>query len=257
MAKQLFTLLLLLHSLLLMAQQTGRMETDRPDQTESPFVVKHQYLQAEIGFNYESQDGLSTLVHPTALWKYGLHKRFELRLITELISQETPLLIPTGNDLETGLLPIQLGGKLGLWEEKGLLPKTSLIFHLAIPRLASKKFRADNWAPNFRFTMQHTLSENIGLGYNLGVEWDGYSTTPYWIYTIAPGFNLGRKGYFYIESYGAVRKGEAPQHGIDGGFGYYLSDHVKLDISGGFSLINSPDYVAIGCSFRLPVSRKK
>lgn len=247
----------LLMPFLLLSQQTGRMETDRPDQTESPFIVRPGFIQAEIGFNMESQDGLSTLVHPTVLWKYGASRRFEFRLITELNSVETPLLIPSGNDLLTGLVPVQLGGKVSLWEEKGLLPKTSLIFHLAIPKLASKKFRYDKWAPNFRFTMQHSLSDNIGLGYNLGAEWDGFSQKPYWIYTIAPGFNLGKKWYGYIEAYGAVRRYEAPQHGIDGGLAYYVNDNVKLDISGGFSLINSPVYVALGGSFRFAAARKK
>lgn len=246
----------LLSANLLIAQPDGRMETDRPDQTECPYIVKLHYIQAEVGFNYESQDKLSTLVHPTMLWKYGASHRFEFRLITEFISTETPLLIPTGNEIITGLLPIQLGGKLALWEEKGVLPKTSLLFHIAVPQLAGKKFRYDKWAPNFRFTMQHSLTENIGLGYNLGAEWDGYSNTPYWIYTIAPGFNLGKRGYFYIEAFGAVRKGEAPQHSIDGGFGYYVSDNVKLDISGGFNIINSPDYIALGFSFRFNTAKK-
>lgn len=35
------------------AQQTGRMDTDRPDQTESVSITKKDYLQAEIGFNKE------------------------------------------------------------------------------------------------------------------------------------------------------------------------------------------------------------
>lgn len=247
----------LLLPLITWSQEKGRMETDRPDQTECPFIVKPKYLQAEIGFNYESQDGLSTLVHPTVLWKYGVSRKFEFRLITELSSAETPLLIPSGNDLITGLLPVQVGGKVSLWEEKGLLPKTSLIFHVAIPKLAGNKFRYDKWAPNFRFTMQHSLSENIGLGYNFGAEWDGFSDTPYWIYTIAPGFNLGKRWYGYIEAYGAVRQDEAPQHGIDGGLAYYINDNVKLDISGGFNLINSPNYVALGCSFRFATAKKK
>jgi len=241
----------------LCAQQEGRMETDRPDQTECPFIVKKNFIQAEIGFNYESEKGFRTLVHPTMLWKYGASGKFEFRLITEFISAETPLSIPDGNDFITGLLPVQLGGKLSLWEEKGLLPKTSLIFHMAIPKLAGKTFRNDKWAPNFRFTMQHSLSENIGLGYNLGAEWDGYSSTPYWIYTIAPGFNLGKKWYGYIEAYGAVRKGDAPQHGVDGGLAYYVNDNVKLDISGGFNIINSPNYMALGCSFRFNTTKKK
>lgn len=231
------------------AQQTGRMETDRPDQTECPFIVKHKWVQAEIGFNFEDEGGLNTWVHPTILWKYGASKRFEFRLITELNSAQTSFM-PSGNKYETGLLPVQVGGKVAFWEEKGFLPKTSLIFHLAIPKLASKNYRYDNWAPNFRFTMQHTLADGIGLGYNLGAEWDGFSSTPWWIYTIAPGFNLGEKWYGYIEAYGGVRQGDRPQHGIDGGLAYYVTDNLKLDISGGFSIINCPNYVALGCSFR-------
>ncbi|MFM2137708.1 MAG: hypothetical protein RJA57_15 [Bacteroidota bacterium] len=250
MKRTLFPIILLWAHVPVTAQLSGRMETDRPDQTESPFIVKPKYMQAEIGFNYESEAGDRTLVHPTALWKYGISKLFEFRLITELNSVKTPASVPGGGSYQAGLLPVQIGGKVAFCEEQGLLPKTSLIFHVGIPQLASRKFRPTRWAPNFRFTMQHSLSDNIGLGYNLGGEWDGESPDPAWIYTIAPGFNLGKKGYFYIEAYGAVRKGDAPQHGIDGGLAYYINDDLKLDISGGFSLINVPNYVAVGCSFR-------
>jgi Putative MetA-pathway of phenol degradation len=234
------------------AQQTGRMETDRPDQTESPYITKLRHVQTEIGFNIENDNKLKTFVHPTALWKYGVSQKFELRLITEFVSAETPLIIPAGNDFITGLLPVQIGGKVSFWEEKGLRPKTSLIFHVAVPKAASKKFHATKWAPNFRFTMQNSLSDNIGLGYNLGAEWDGESNTPYWIYTFAPGFNLGKKGYFYCEAFGAIRKNETPQHSLDAGFGYYVNDDFKLDISSGFGISKAAtdNYVAIGCSFR-------
>jgi hypothetical protein len=234
------------------AQQNGRMETDRPDQTESPFLTRLHYIQGEIGFNNEKIQGLRTLVHPTVLWKYGATNKFEFRLITEMESAETPLLIPSGNDYNTGLLPVQVGGKLSLFEEKGLLPKTSLIFHVAAPKIASKKFRADKWAPNFRFTMQSTLSENIGLGYNLGAEWDGETDIPSWIYTIAPGFNIGKNWYGYIEAFGAVRKNEKPEHALDAGIAYYFSDNIKIDFSGGFGISEQAvdNYFAIGFSFR-------
>ena len=240
------------------AQQQGRMETDRPDQTESPFLTKQKYIQGELGFNYEKTQGLRTFVHPTALWKYGISKKFELRLITELISAETVLQIPPGNDFISGLLPVQLGGKLALAEEKGLLPKTSLIFHIAAPEIASKKFKATKWAPNFRFVMQNTLTENIALGYNLGAEWDGETNTPSWIYTFAPGFNIGKKWYGYIEAFGSLRKNEKPQHAVDGGIAYYFSDDSKIDFSGGFGLSKEAidHYVAIGYSFRFNTKKK-
>lgn len=249
---------LLFISVIASAQDTGRMETDRPDQTEAVYITKHNYLQAEFGFNIEKENKLSTLVLPTMLWKYGLGKKVELRLITEFISAETPLLIPSGNSFLSGLLPVQIGGKVALWEEKGLLPKTSLIAHIGIPKAGSKKFHTARWFPSFRFTMQNSITDNIALGYNLGAEWDGESSTPDWIYTFAPGFNIGKKWYGYAELYGSVRKYEAPAHNVAAGLACYFSDNTKIDFSGSYGLTaNATDwYAAIGFSFRLPLYKK-
>lgn len=257
-SKYILLLALLLGNQMASAQQEGRMETDRPDQTECPFIVKKGWIQAEWGFNLEKENGFSTVVHPTVLWKYGVAKKFEFRLITEWITEETPLMIPDGNKLQTGIAPLQIGGKIALLDEKGFRPKTSIIFHLAPPRLASKVFQTQKWAPSFRFTMQHTLTEKIGLGYNCGAEWDGDTRKTSWIYTIAPGFNLGKKWYGYLEAFGAISKNNPPQHAIDGGLACYFSENTKLDFSTGLGISKAATdwYAAIGFSFRFNVNNK-
>jgi len=234
-----------------------KIDTDRPDQTESSYLVPKGYFQGEFGFNIENDKKLKTFVHPTGLWKYGINKRFELRLITEFVSQETVLILPQGNKFETGLVPIQIGSKIALWEEKGIIPKTSLIFHIGIPGLSSSKFKTPNLAPNFRFTMSHSLSERVGLGYNLGAEWDGIDETPAWIYTIAPGINIGNNWYAYIEAFGSIKKNEPAQHSVDAGLAYFFSNNTKIDISSGFGISKTaPDnYVAIGFSFRFKTKK--
>ena len=65
MAKYFLLFIFITLSYSLLAQQEGRMETDRPDQTESPFITKKKYIQAEIGFNYEKDGDLHAFVHPT------------------------------------------------------------------------------------------------------------------------------------------------------------------------------------------------
>jgi len=137
------------------AQQTGRMDTDRPDQTESVSITKKDYLQAEIGFNKEKYGTGFTWVHPTALWKLGLNSRFELRLITEANT------LKSGPTKISGLVPTQIGGKIALWKEKGIIPQTSLIFHTGIPALGSTTFKTPFLSPNFRFTLQHTFTDRI------------------------------------------------------------------------------------------------
>ncbi|MES1218539.1 MAG: transporter, partial [Bacteroidota bacterium] len=189
------------------------------------------------------------LIHPTALLKYGL-KKIEFRLETTVHSSYEHL-IPNPRWIK-GLDPIVIGFKTQLWEEKKLLPKTSFIFHVGLPSIASKVFRADHLAPAFRFTMQNSLTKNIALGYNIGAEWDGFSSTPVWIYTFAPGFELGEKWYAYIEAFGFIQKNEKPQHSLDGGIAYYISNDVKIDLSGGFGISEEApkNYVAVGISFR-------
>jgi hypothetical protein len=259
MAKYFLLLVLIALSYSLLAQQEGRMETDRPDQTESPVITKKKYIQTEIGFGVLRDNDLSLFVHPTILWKYGLSKRLELRLITDFVSLETPILIPVGNDVISGLLPLQIGGKVAFWEEKGLLPKTSLLFHIAPSRLGSKKFHTSKWAPDLVLAFQNSLSKTVGLGYNIGTEWDGESDTPYLLYSLSSGFNIGKKWYSYIEIFGAARKSELPQNNFDAGLAYYFSDNTKIDISSGFGLSNAaPDwYCAIGFSLRFNTSKRK
>jgi Putative MetA-pathway of phenol degradation len=236
------------------AQQTGRMETDRPDQTESPAITKKKYFQAEIGFNREHYNDRKSWVTPTSLLKYGVANKFELRVITEF---ESFKVISNNNNVKpiTGLLPVQIGGKIALSEEKGIFPLTSLIFHTGIPFMSSSNFKASSLSPNFRFTMQHTLSKTVSLGYNIGAEWDGESTTPSWIYTIAPGKNFGEKWYGYVELFGELSQQKPAEHGFDAGIAYYINDDLKLDISAGkgLSKYTFDKYVAIGLSFRLPI----
>ncbi len=230
--------------------QTGKIDTDRPDQTESAGIVPNHYFQGEFGFNREILQGKDyDLVHPTGLLKYGL-KKMEFRLeFTYRSAYEHP--VPQ-TKRTTGLDPVEIGFKTALWPEKKLLPKTSLIVHLGLPTIASKAFRADHLFPSFRFTMQHTLTEHTSLSYNLGAEWDGFTSTPAWLYTFSPGFDLGEKWYAYIEAFGFIRKDGPPEHSLDGGIAYYLNPDIKLDVSGGFGISKAaPDhYYALGFSFR-------
>ncbi|MEO5593014.1 MAG: transporter, partial [Chitinophagaceae bacterium] len=217
------------------AQEMERMETDRPDQTESPFIVPVKWVQFEMGFNFEKNGpGAHTFVYPTLLSKYGISKRLEFRLITNLLSNRQY----TGTHYEaiTGIEPVQIGFKVALMEEKRWLPKTSLIAHIALPQFASTKLHAEKAAPNFVFTMQHTLTKWCGLGYNTGAEWDGFSNTPSWIYRVSPGFNIGEKWYAYAEAFGFIQKNETANHNIDGGLAYYFNNNIKFDISAGKGL---------------------
>jgi hypothetical protein len=230
------------------SQETEPIQADRPDQTETPSLVPKGMFQAEIGFTFQKNNSSSkTYSLPTSLWKYGVNENFELRLITEFVSENI------NDETISGINPILIGCKIKVSEEKGICPKTSFIGHILIPNAASSDFKSDYYAPEFRFVMQHTLSEKVSFSYNLGAEWDGFSPQPTFIYTIASGYSITDRLGSYIEIFGFAPQKDVANHSFDGGFTYLINNNFMLDLSSGFGLTkNAPEhYVAIGFSFRI------
>lgn len=237
--------------------QVEKIDPERPDQTESADLIAKNIFQAEFGFNKENSSGRNyDLLYPTALFKYGLGK-IELRMETVFRSSYEHLIPNPG--WETGLDPVTLGFKINLAGEKKFFPKTSLISSFGIPPLSSKVFRTDHIAPSIKLVMINTFSDHADLSYNFGAEWDGFSTIPDWLYTISQGFSFDKNWNTYIEVFGFIRKNELPQHSIDAGIGYCLSNNTKMDLSGGFGISEAANngYVALGFSFRCNTRSKK
>jgi len=234
--------------LLSLAQNQDPIQTDRPDQTETPAIVPKGMFQVETGFTLQKNDADSkTNTLPSILWKYGVNENFELRLITEFALEK--------NDSTTisGVTPVLIGCKIKISEEKGIIPKTSFIGHISLPNMASTVFKADAMAPEFRFTFQHTLSEKVSLGYNLGAEWDGLTAEPTFIYTLTTGYAISNKMGSYIEIFGFAPQKESASHNLDGGLTYLINSNFMLDLSAGVGITdNAPDhYIAFGFSFRI------
>jgi hypothetical protein len=249
--KRTFFFIFLLTALFSSAQE--RIDTDRPDQTESAVLLLKKYFQAEFGFGKEnSKDENYTIAHPAFLLKYGLSKRFELRLESTYFS-EYIFLIPNPRTT-TDLAPVEIGTKVALFEERGLRPKTSLLVHVGSSFKGSGP-AAWPYYTSFRLSCQHSITEKIGLGYNLGAakEEEGSAL----LYTFSPNFNIGKRLYSYVEVFGSKATGSSSvenkwHHALDAGFAYYTSNNTKLDLSGGVGLGNNSmkNYIALGFSFR-------
>ena len=223
---------------------------DRPDQTECPFIVPKNYILCESGFMPERTVGsVTTATFPSALWKYGVNEKFELRLITEFTRASA------GGSAELGLTPIMLGFKSSLFEESGIIPKTSFIGHETTSNLGSAEFHTTYIAPSFRFVMLHTLPYDISLSYNLGAEWNGETAEHTYIFTLTVGAPITDRLGMYVEAYGNAPADRPADHRADGGFTYLVNNDFMLDLSGGFGLVNTSldHYLALGISWRWKV----
>ncbi|MEI7736406.1 MAG: transporter [Ferruginibacter sp.] len=241
--------------------QQGPIETDRPDQTESPSIVPKKWIQMETGFTKQAdryQPSFTRVYwfhHPTLLTKYGVGKRFELRLITELSTYKEK--DDTRVYYKTGISAVELGGKLNLCKEKGWRPKTSLIAHYEFGHLRTL-FHDTIDGLNFRFTMQHTLSSKLSLGYNLGMRWELFKYyPPAFVYTFAPGYSISEKWYAYVEAFGSIWKDSSPENNIAGGAAFNVNDNFKIDASGGIGISKEAPayYFSLGASIRFKTSK--
>ena len=226
------------------------IETDRPDQTETSFIVPKNKFQAETGIKHEKTDkGENEYTLPTSLLKFGLSEILELRVILEFGYSETE------KGIESGLKPVIVGTKVKLFDEKGIVPAASLLAQFQLPKVASSDFKAAHLAPEFRLLMQNKLSDASDLGYNVGAEWDGLSCQPEYIFTISPNYDITKKLKAFVETYGFLQSRHHAEQWVDGGFSYLLSDNMKLDISGGYELTHTSNYhnffESIGFSFRI------
>lgn len=251
------------------AQKPEPIDTDRPDQTESPTIISKSSFQIESGAIIEMDkpgDGteVQTITAPTVLFRYGLFKVCELRLGIEHTISKTTTINPAHELTISEFSPIVGAIKLKVCEEKGLLPKTAFLFKLNFP-LGKNGELGDpveglppvpeqHIFPEFLFAMQHTIGASYSVSYNLGAEWDGYSPKPAGLYSLSMGYSFNKYVSAFIESYGWLSKGELPDHRFDSGLLYLITNNLQADISGGLGITKkSPDYfVGAGMSLRLP-----
>ena len=228
------------------AQERGKMETDRPDQTESPFIVKKGYFQLESGFNKNYISSEMEYFFPTNLMKLGLSKKLEFRYLSVLSSSKQKIRFKSD----------AIGFKIFLFEEKGILPKTSLIAHYHVGDIKRDLADLNRISHSFGdavFTSQHQLSNTLSIGYNYGIEFhkDGKHEG---IFRIAPGLTIGEKMYTYVETFGRLPLKKSEDVWIDGGLAYYINNDLKLDVSAGKSIKKSMGYyLAVGVSYRFNI----
>ena len=223
--------------------------TDRPDQTESSITVPYKALQIETGFLNENGGNVKSYAYNTTLLRYGLLENLELRLGLEYLADKNTVT----NSTVTGLSPLYAGFKVNVREEDGWKPEVAFLAGLVLPFTAHEAFAPTYTAASARFSLSHTLTDRLSLGYNLGMEWDGYTAIPAYNYSVVLGISLMEKVGMYVESYGAIIENNNSEHLVDGGFTYHILPNFQADISGGIGLnANAIDnFISFGLTYRL------
>ena len=263
MNKALMIIFILLTNACLYSQDTvvvGDMITDRPDQTESAEIVPVNLLQVETGAVYEldNTDMLETenITYNNTLLRYGIARNKELRLsfaFSGVTYKFSPGSLDTTKNL-SGMAPVGLGIKTLIIPETGILPQIAYLANFSLPYFAGKDFQTEYVQTAHRVAFAHSITDAVGLGYNIGISWDGETPVPWWFYSFSLGLSLTEKLGGFVEGYGILSEETTPVHMADAGVTFSLKNNLQLDVSGGIGISgDAPDgFISAGFSWRIP-----
>jgi hypothetical protein len=230
--------------------------TDRPGISESPFPLDRGDIQVESGSNFELDNNpdlqRQSVTYFSTLIKYGLSDRFELRMQTEYMRNQAYDKLNDTYDKAVGWLPLMAGTKILLLKAKGIQPQISFIGYLKLS-LATGIYQPHYTAPVLKLSAAHSLNDDLSLGYNMGAAWNGEDSNAGGLYSFYLNQTIFQKLGAFMELYGFFGPGYEPDHRVDTGFTYQVSNKVQIDFSGGVGFSdNSPDgFLNMGMAWRI------
>jgi len=244
--------------------QVPDLVTDRPDQTESSITVAPGYGQLEFGWTHvEDDEDVDVRVDsaPETLVRVGMLENLELRFGFDgyiWAEVDSPGARSQRHD---GAGDMDIGLKYKLWHEDGWLPQTALLAGTTLPT-GARAFSSERFDPSVRLACSHTLSDTLGLGYNLAGIWQSdeddtgdRDTTASVAYSVVLGIALSQRLGTFIEFFGdAPTAAGKPANSVDTGFTYLLADNLQIDVLGGVALSEAADdwFIGTGLVYRLP-----
>lgn len=228
----------------MLAQQ---IQTDRPNETESPNTVLAKHLQIESGFSFEQDHSDKTFEIPELVLRYGIIKNFEVRV-------ETALKISHEDDSNLfGIQPVVLGAKYHITDHKGAIPDIGVLARVSIPWMADNAYQEKYYSPEIRVLAQHELSKVTRLGYNLGIHWLPDSLQPEYVYTLSADHSLTKKIKLFVESYGFAVPQHHAENTVDTGLLFIVNKNIQLDFITGTGIMhaNSEKFAEVGFSVRI------
>ena len=230
----------------------AQIVTERPTQSESAVVLPQHSFQIESGMIYQkSGDDPNTAVNitaPSTLFRYGIFKFMELRVIT---SYQNDVYMNTYAfpNINSGFNDMEVGTKIQIFKKENSKTDIAFVTHLVIPT-GSIQFTNYDYASINKIAVSHGITDYIGVGYNLGYKYNftGESTL---LYSLSLGFNVTDKFGFFIEPYGDLTEFSEHTSSINGGIFYQVRDNLQADFSFGTGIDHPMNFYAVGFGWNI------
>lgn len=248
--KRIATVLLLCLAVFAAKAQEIEFTADRPGASTGPAVVGKNVIQWEQGVQYDGDGGHGQFTFSNTLFRYGLFKGVELRLSGDgFIYNDSEKWRPAFSGLT-------ISTKIACFEGKDAIPAVSLLANLALPKTGSEGFVVERLAPSVYLLFENPVNDWFSIGYNVGAEWDGATTTPSAFVALCLGFSINDNLGCFAESYNNfARYGNS--YGLDFGFNYMVSERVQLDLAANIDACNPAECWAVSFGFAWQINNPK
>lgn len=232
--------------------QYDPISTDRPDFSESPFIVPLGRTQLEMGYTFSRSGSTADHAIGEFLIRRALNPRTELRFLVNAFHVTEDSGFTTSGFDDVGLA---VKWKLLDGSDKPLFrPHLALITGLTFPS-GSSIYRESHLQPSVALTASLPLSERISVQSNLGyINASQGQTFSEFYFSSSFGFTLSEKWGAFVEYYTLLPGGYrgANANYVNAGLTYLLDNDTQLDIRAGQGFNSpQPDYfVGVGISRR-------
>ena len=238
------------------------LSADRPGAGTGSEVLDRGFIQWETGFEVAHLPGAHPLTLPASLFRFGLHKRVELRLEYGgiLAISDHPDTIPsTADKYEYAPSPLYIGAKILLWDHHGgslnrkWIPRTALMVNVGAP-LTPGMAQAMPVSGSVDLLFENEVTEWLSFGYDIGAHWVEWAPMPDIFASLAINFQPTDRLGLFVESYNyfdtdafalAVEKRYTHYDiNLDFGLTYAVHRRVQLDAYAGFNLYESEPLIS-------------
>ncbi|MDX2444799.1 MAG: transporter [Bacteroidales bacterium] len=249
--KKILTSILIFLFVFFLQLNAQKIVTDRPDQTESSTTIPFKSFQIESGFllGYWELGGENErlALGPSTLFRYGIAKWIEIRLV----SQYANLKVSSGNTStsHSGFLDLEIGAKVQVFKKEDVNTEIAFLSHLVAPSGSTELSTGKVGVIN-KLAFSHSLTEQIGLGYNIGYNYFGLGSGMV-TYSLVFGFGLTDALGLYLEPYGEWVISEDFFANFNAGLTYLVKDNFQLDFSFGTGLNHKMNFLSVGLSWNI------
>mgnify|MGYP001160093616 FL=1 len=211
--------------------------TDRPSQTDSPFVIEKGNIQIESGINIqEIQSDINSLI------RIGIFDGLELRINSNyIINDEISFQKKSSFD------DFEIGSKFRIIEKTENKFNISFLTYLSIPT-APEVFSYNEYGFLNKLLFSHNLTSDTKIGYNIGynkfTNYDDLLKYSFIYVKTLSSFSI------FFELYGNSST-DFSSLNFDSGLIYLLDNDRQFDLSIGKGLNNDLFFFNLGFSFRI------